>query len=61
MFLFIAVNDAEKTVFPNPEPPRLPKASPGQMTRRGRGKGEFTAGAKHFQETFRTTLKFQSV
>lgn len=40
MLLFIAVNDAEKTVFPNLEPPRHPKASPGQMTQRGRGKGE---------------------
>lgn len=34
-----AANDAEKTVFPNLARPRHPKASPGQMTRTRREKG----------------------
>lgn len=37
---FYAENDAGKTASPNRAQPRHPKASPGQMTLRGREKGD---------------------
>lgn len=46
LFVCLSASAAEKTVSPKQAQPRHPKASPGQMTRRGRERGDYIVWLK---------------
>lgn len=57
LFVCLSASAAEKTVSPNQAQPRHPKASPGQMTRRGRERGDHIVWLKQPVTNFSFTKR----